>query len=343
MYKAMSVTHSLSNCFTSLSSPLCYLSALAFQNYSWISRWVSVLSMLFFIQQQIKERTKKKEGKNKDQRNHIDPMDSEWKTRKKKKSRNDRGRVPLILAVEMDFVAKTVQIMFGIVHWCWANMKPSEETEKERKKGNRKFVNVTVPFRMGPRSSPKLTFPIAMVASVNNWFKLWKNVLHRTHQLGTRISTLLPNAFSVQQHLIHSRYIDLSSLPYQFQFQRIQFCWLNFWHCFRSKCIRLSHRLDSKHSLVFIYMSSVSSKIEILVNVDTQAMPLPFREMRRKFPIYNKWVGWCQRNRNEQDKHTMWRMRKKKFFLIRNGGKNFSREFCQRRKSTREKKVISCV
>lgn len=41
--------------------------------------------MLFFIQQQIKENEDKKseEGKNKDQRNHIDPLDSEMKERKK--------------------------------------------------------------------------------------------------------------------------------------------------------------------------------------------------------------------------------------------------------------------
>lgn len=151
---------------------------------------------------------------------------------------------------------KTVRILFGIVHWRWANMKLSEEeTEKEQKK--RETENLSMCLSSFACSHVHL--PSSRFLSL--WWHRWITDLRCERMcyierinLGTRISTLLLVAFVYNTWYKTVGTIDLSSLPYQFQFQRIQFCWLNFWHCFRSKCIRLSHRLDPKHSPVFIYI-----------------------------------------------------------------------------------------
>lgn len=148
MYKAMSVTHSISECFTSISSSLCYISlhwhfeiSLEFLGGFWY------FPCYFLFNNKLKNELKRKRVKIKT--NVIALI--RWtanERRERKKNHNDRGRVPLILAVEMDFVAKTVQIMFGIVHWRWANMKPSEEIEKE-KDGKPKICQCDCPLLHG--------------------------------------------------------------------------------------------------------------------------------------------------------------------------------------------------
>lgn len=185
---------------------------------------------------------------------------------------------------------------------------------KERKKGEPKICQCACPFRMGPTFVSCSRFYIA-VPSLNNWFALWKNVTCTPMRINWAHAFLhfCKSALRVYNTWIHvgTSTIYHSYLPNS-NSNASNFVGLIFGIAFDQTVS--AYRIDliqNTPPCLYICHQCLYPKIEILVNSKHHriAMPMPFREKRRKTAsfIINEFVDANEIETNQRTKKDKYR------------------------------------
>lgn len=159
----------------------------------------------------------------------------------RKRNRNDRGRVPVILAPQNGLLPRRTE--------CIANgllqTMPYIFVPKRREKKGKPKICQSLSLRVSMRGIRSRFCPmISTIPSLN--LRSQKKVCIGL-QFCHSNAMLTADCWNVHRFII---------LTFQFQFRRIQFCWLNFLALLSINVSAYRVVPDPKHSPVFKYMSS---------------------------------------------------------------------------------------